>query len=228
MTEQRPFRVEVVVDAPREAVWRALTEPREIRRWFGWDYDDEGGLDGEIEFIFVTHATPQAPERIDLDDGVEGQTIELEADGPRTIVRVIRPGSLTDAGWEDLYEDHEQGWRVFFAQLRHALERHPGEERRTVYLTGSADPAAVLAALDGEVTGEPWDEGRFQRSVALDGGRDEALVSVRSRTPLHSGERGEVAVTVTTYGLGDADFEAVHRRWAAWWRELAADSKVTP
>jgi uncharacterized protein YndB with AHSA1/START domain len=225
MTEQRPFRVEVVVAAPRDAVWRALTEPREIRRWFGWDYEEDGGLDGEIEFIFVTHAKQHEPDRIDFGND---QTIELEADGPRTVVRVVCPGSLADAGWEDLYDDYEQGWRVFFAQLRHALERHPGEERRTVYLTGTADPAAVLAALDGEVAGEPWDEGRFQRSVALDGGGDEALVSVRSRTPLASGERGEVAVTVTTYGLGDAAFEAVRGRWAAWWAPLAADVKVTP
>ncbi len=228
MTEQRPFRVEVVVDAPRDAVWRALTEPQEIRRWFGWDYDGEGGLDGEIEFIFVSHATHRAPERIELDDGVEGQAIELEADGPRTIVRVVRPGSLAGTGWEDLYEDQEQGWRVFFAQLRHALERHPGQERRTVHLTGSADPAAVLAALDREVTAELWDEGRFSRSIALDGGGDEALVSVRSRVPLDSGERGEVAVTVTTYGLDDAAYDAVHRRWAAWWAPLAEEPKVTP
>ena len=53
MTEQKPFRVEVVVDAPREAVWRALTEPERLARWFGWDYD---GLEGEIKYIFVDHA----------------------------------------------------------------------------------------------------------------------------------------------------------------------------
>ena len=30
MTEQKPFRVEVVVGAPREAVWRALSEPERV------------------------------------------------------------------------------------------------------------------------------------------------------------------------------------------------------
>lgn len=228
MTEQKPFRVEVVVDAPRDVVWRALTEPEQIRRWFGWEYDAEGGLDGEIQFIFVSHATHHPPGRIEIDDDAEGQTIELEADGPRTIVRVIRPGSLAETGWEDLYDDLEQGWRVFFAQLRHALERHPGQERRTVYMTGTADPVAVLDALDREVAGELWDEGRFQRSIALDGGGGESLVSVRSRVPLDSRERGDLAVTVTGYGLDAPAFEAVHRRWTAWWAPLAEGAEVTP
>ena len=39
MSMDKPFRVEVIVDAPRDAVWRALTEPEQIRHWFGWDYD---------------------------------------------------------------------------------------------------------------------------------------------------------------------------------------------
>ena len=38
MTDQRPFRVEVVVEAPREEVWRALTAPERVARWFGWDW----------------------------------------------------------------------------------------------------------------------------------------------------------------------------------------------
>ena len=54
MSMDKPFRVEVIVDAPRDAVWRALTEPEQIRHWFGWDYD---GLEDEIRVIFVEHAT---------------------------------------------------------------------------------------------------------------------------------------------------------------------------
>ena len=46
MSMDKPFRVEVSVDAPRDVVWRALTEPERIRHWFGWEYD---GLEDEIE-----------------------------------------------------------------------------------------------------------------------------------------------------------------------------------
>ena len=60
---EKPFRVEVVVDAPRDVVWRELTEPERIRHWFGWDSD---GLDEEIQFIFVEHASPIPPDRLEL------------------------------------------------------------------------------------------------------------------------------------------------------------------
>ena len=62
MSMDKPFRVEVTVDAPRDTVWRALTEPEQIRHWFGWDYD---GLEDEIRLIFVEHASliPQTASR---------------------------------------------------------------------------------------------------------------------------------------------------------------------
>ena len=76
MSMDKPFRVEVTVDAPRDEVWRALTEPEQIRHWFGWEYD---GLDDEIEFIFVEHAKLHPPDRIEMsDDGV------IELDEPAT------------------------------------------------------------------------------------------------------------------------------------------------
>ena len=55
MSMDKPFRVEVTVDAPRDEVWRALTEPEQIKHWFGWQYD---GLDDEITWIFSS--TPSA------------------------------------------------------------------------------------------------------------------------------------------------------------------------
>lgn len=30
--------VDILVVAPIDVVWRALREPAEINRWFGWDY----------------------------------------------------------------------------------------------------------------------------------------------------------------------------------------------
>ena len=219
MTEQKPFRVEVVVDAPREAVWRALTEPERLARWFGWDYD---GLEGEIRYIFVDHARQEPPGLIVLDDGQENQTIELVEEGPRTRVICVRPGSLEGADRDDLYEDMREGWITFFNQLRHSVERHPDVDRRTIYLTGEAVPAELVDELGREQTGPIWHAGRFQHVVAA-GGEGDLLVGIHAKQPIDSSEAGGVSLTVTSYGLDEGAFDALRQRWEAWWAGLARD-----
>jgi hypothetical protein len=198
MSMDKPFRVEVTVDAPRDEVWRTLTEPERIRHWFGWDYD---GLEDEIELIFVKDATLVPPERIEL--GAEGW-IELIEDGPRTVVRAVKPGETT--GWEDVYGDVEEGWITFFNQLRHRIARHPTSARRMVVLRGEAG----LPALPGE----PWYEGRYQRGADVDG--ELAIVFAKPG--------GETTLLVTTYDLDDDAFAAADERWRAWWSAQAAGS----
>src|SRR5262245_610745 len=107
----KPFEVEVPVDAPRDVVWRSFSSPELIHQWFGWDYDE---LEGEIRYIFVENAEMH-PEERRIALGI-GQTIDLLADGERTVIRVVMPGDLTDAKWDDLYDGMEEGWRQFFEQ----------------------------------------------------------------------------------------------------------------
>jgi uncharacterized protein YndB with AHSA1/START domain len=122
-----PAIVEVVVTAPADVVWRALREPSEIRRWFGWEYD---GLDAEIEYIFRQEA--KADDAARVLDGGEGGVISLEERGEQTVVRVTRVGQ---AGYDEINE----GWLTFFQQLRFYLERHAGQERRTEHVETSGE-----------------------------------------------------------------------------------------
>ena len=90
MPEAKPFRVEVEIRTPQIEVWRALTEPDQVGRWFGWDY---AGLDGEIELMFVANARHEPPDRILMFEGEDQSAIEVEADGAHTIVRAVYPAS---------------------------------------------------------------------------------------------------------------------------------------
>src|SRR5262249_15312000 len=119
--------------------------------------------------------------------------IELIEDGPRTIVRAVKPGDAT--GWEDVYGDIEEGWITFFNQLRHRLERHPGGTRRTILVRTGAD----LPPLPGGRFYEP----RHQRGADLDG--ELAIVFAKPG--------GETTLLVTTYDLDDAGFAAAEDRW---------------
>lgn len=228
MNQQKPFRVEVMVNAPRDVVWRAITQPAQLRRWFGWEHP---GLDGEIEFIFVDNATARAPERLAL---LGGQAFELEADGPRTIVRVTCAGSLDTAHWNDLYDAMEEGWRTFLYQLRWYLEREPASERRTLFLDGTAPASQVARALEEAAPGTRWYESRYQLAIAVDGGAagaadgQPALAGLVADRPLHTDEPARVTLTLTTHEMDGAAMAALRARWVPWWSSLVADAKVTP
>ena len=94
-----PVIVEVTIAAPIDAVWRALRDPAEIRRWFGWEYD---GLDDEIQFIFFQES--KADDDAHVLDGGEGGALALEARGDGTLVRVTR------AAPADGYDEVNEGW----------------------------------------------------------------------------------------------------------------------
>jgi uncharacterized protein YndB with AHSA1/START domain len=194
----KPFHIEVTIDAPLDVVWRELTQPERIKHWFGWDYD---GLDGEIEHIFVEHAELHPPNRIEL--GME-QTIRLDAvDKYVTRVTVTKPGDLDALEWKDVYGDIEEGWILFFQQLRHRLLVDPVAPRRTILREG---PARLE-----DLPGTPWHASAFQRGFDEDG-----TLAVLGVKP---GAEGRLVVT--TYGLDDATFAAAEARWDEVWKFVA-------
>jgi hypothetical protein len=209
--QQKPFKVETVVEAPAEVVWRSFTSPELIHQWFGWDYD---GLEGEIRAIFVDDAkTDPQDHRIVFSDG---QTISLLPEGKRTVVRVVMPGDLEDAKWDDIYDGIEEGWRTFFEQLRFYFERHQDSGlRKTLYLTGTGKSSAVLTLLDDAK--EPWHESRYQRIVV---GTDGLLRGIAAQQPIAEDTEGPVSLTITTYGLDDAAFAELEKQWNARWSEV--------
>jgi uncharacterized protein YndB with AHSA1/START domain len=220
MSDTNRVVVEVAIAVPVDVVWQALRHPAEVRRWFGWDYD---GLDEEIEQIFVSEPSVCEAER--TLGWPSGHRFTLEADGDQTVVRVT--------GVEDEIGD---GWRIFVQQLRFALARHRGEDRRTVYLARPGDagaplPADVLGlaavgsippggryevrlATGDDIAGEVWFRSVRQVGLTVDGYGDGLLVADPRR------------VIVTTYGLDDATFGRIRDRWAEWWRARLADVTV--
>jgi hypothetical protein len=216
MTDQpKPFLVEITVDAARDAVWQVMTVPGQIREWFGWDHE---GIDEEIRYIFVDHAELDPPGRMLFEDG---SYLELAADGPRTILRAVLPGTLSGGSWDDRYDGIEEGWRAFFEQLRFLLEARPQGRRRTVYLAGTATAAeALMIAGTG---GRLWHTSRHQRMTVDSDGH---LIGVAGQMPLAGDDTGPTAITVTTYGLDDPAFAAVRDEWAKRWSAVA-DAKVT-
>jgi uncharacterized protein YndB with AHSA1/START domain len=198
MSMDKPFRVEVTVDAPRDAVWHALTEPEQIRHWFGWEYD---GLEDEIKLIFSEYATLRPPGRIEMPmDGL----IELEERGDRTLIRVTKPGDLEALEWKDVYGDIEEGWITFFNQLRHRFATAPDGARRTIMRRGKAGHV--------QLPGELWHESPYQRGFAAGG--ELAVLGVKPS--------GDAMLVVTLYDPSPEDYAAAEARWDAEWARAQA------
>jgi hypothetical protein len=234
MSESEIVVVEVVVAAPASGVWRALRDPAELRRWFGWEYD---GLEEEIDVIFGSGATASEEDLAVAAEG--GDRIGLEPRGERTVVRVTRGAPAAGASWDEVYEEIDAGWLTFLQQLRFALERHPGEARRTLRLTGrrregDAVPAATalglaealslgagerydaVTAVGEPLRGDVWFSAERTTGLTVDAYGDGLLVlgeeSARASPP-----HGRSTALITAYGLDDARFAAVRDRWTGWW-----------
>ncbi len=187
--------VDVTIAAPIERVWQALRDPALLAQWFGWDYDK---LAAEIEMIFLGADVKVEPgRRLDLG----GDVFELEAVGGATRVRLMRAEAPTSDVWDGVYDDVDEGWRTFVAQLAFWLEVQHGvgrdaSPRRTIYLAGhreqadgpSLAAAAGLAAIADLAVGE-----RFATTAAT----GESLAGVvRFRT------EHQVGFSVDAWGPG--------------------------
>lgn len=215
--DERPI-VEMLIEAPREEVWRAVSTTDGVREWFGYDYDENhgscparpaAGFEAEVR-AFVDDAQLSPPERIAFADDT---ALTVTADGRRTVVRLVVP-DVAGAKWEELYDGVASGWRFYLEQLRFWLEAAPAGVRRTVYLAGEATGPQVVALVG---PGRPWHEA----SVVT---RDGWLVSVGADP--HSPAAGPVNVIVSTYGLDDDAFAAVRNEWSDRWLAAVRDPVI--
>lgn len=233
----RQVIVDITIAAPIDVVWKAIRDPAQIADWFGWDAPS---LAAEIKYIFTDEATADEARYVvqfnKWDDGMS-EAIDLRSEGGNTRLRLVRSdGAPID--WTGVYEDITQGWINFFQQLRLALELHPGEDRRTVYLSGPSKPGvgepsaelglgeasglapgqAYAARLGtGEsASGKIWYETHFQTALTVEQwGNGLLVVTDMGISPKRP--HGGGSVLLTTYGLSDADFAALEQRWTDWW-----------
>jgi len=215
--EAEPTVVQVTVGAPIERVWESLRDPDLIRLWHGWHYDD---LDAEINVIFLKDADAnEAAHTLQLSDG---DRFELEAAEGGTVVRVVRAPYVPDTEWSQYYHEITEGWLSFLQQLRFMHELHPGETRRTLFLTGSGAQGAVDELLESvpATVGAAHYTAEHQRGLALPD-LGPGLLVVAAKPPV-AGDQGEVTADamaiITTYGLDDEAFASEVEKWTAWWR----------
>lgn len=145
MTDYRIER-EVMIEAPVEVVWRTITEPEQVARWFADRVELEAEPGRRGVFVFedadgeMTHSAPlvvdvvEPPTRFSFrwghpadEEPKPGNSMHVEfllvADGgERTRLRVVESGLNLLAAWDEdkkvrYAEDHSSGWARFTDRL---------------------------------------------------------------------------------------------------------------
>lgn len=234
----------VSVDVPVsfDTAWSHLRQPELIRRWYGWD---EPHLDDAVTQVFLREAVVQR-----ADSGLPLGWLRwhnhdwLEVRGgwgvaPRTTITVRRPDHALLASYDGLRDEADERWITWLHQLRFALGRHIGEERRAFAVRGlnGERPDRLLYRVglhgargvplggaveihrpDGSVLGGTLEYcSTHQFGVALHGYGGSLLV-VQLVPPASHPPNGAVNAFWSTYGLDDEALEVATRRWCAWWR----------
>lgn len=164
------LEMQVDVDAPIAAAWKAVTEAEGLANWFGPIAKVSApGLNGEVtiawsdEMAFTTRVDAWEPERhvrwIAEDMMGPGITLttdfHLEARGGKTRIRLVQSGFGEFDGWDDFFESTETGWAYFLYNLRLYLETHLGRVRHLISerIQVKAPRAAAWQLIVSAVTG---------------------------------------------------------------------------
>jgi uncharacterized protein YndB with AHSA1/START domain len=145
----RALEMEVTIDAPIEAVWKAFSEADEMTRWFAPAASIDGGEGGRLWISWGPAAEGEAKIEVwepnrriawresgppDASGEATSMLVdfEIEGKGGSTVVRLVHSGFGDSADWDQMYDAMESGWAYFLFNLAFYLVRHRGSVRRMI------------------------------------------------------------------------------------------------
>jgi len=196
----------IEINAPADAVWKALTEGEEVARWFSlearvtpgvggdilWSWGDGMDWPSKIEIwepnrhLRATYekppgvaAGPLPPQRLVMD-------FYLETRAGKTVLRVVHAGFGATADWDNEYEGVGRGWAVELQALRFYLENHRGTPRSVAYVR---QPITVSVK-------EAWKRLMSPQALLREGSLDSLKEGDRYRVTAATGDTFEGSVMV--------------------------------
>ena len=153
----RAIVVSIEVDAPRDRVWRTMTDPEFVSRWFAPIASGETGEGGHLTVSWgpgadwttwihewdpprrVLYSSTKAGDenREQTEEEVEQAasmttTYRLEERDGGTLVELVNGGWSTDPSWDAAFHMTANGWRFFLWNIKHIVERHHGTPRTMI------------------------------------------------------------------------------------------------
>lgn len=163
---ERSATVAVDIDAAAADVWKAITDAREMVRWFPphavvtpgvggqvtWRWDEDFTMAGRIETWEPGRRLVLVQER-EAPHGADGRTVEgaapvrlrmeftIETRSGATRLTLVHSGFGHGADWDDELEGVANGWEFELRSLIHYMTAHRGSDRHTGWAHATADAA---------------------------------------------------------------------------------------
>lgn len=228
---------QVTIHAPAERVWQALTDARELERWFPLDarvQPGEGGsiwmswrneFAGEMEILVwdPPHHLRTSWSFGEGDHPAQVTDYLIEARGGATVLRVVTSGFPKDASWDGWVEGTKRGWAFELRSLRHYLERRDGEARHVAYVRRRVPLARdeAWARLEREprlarllTSGKAFDDHPGSQRAAIVTDPADAMVRV-SIEPGAPGAHGhEIVLWLSAWGPFRERVEEIRGEWS--------------
>jgi uncharacterized protein YndB with AHSA1/START domain len=139
--KERRIEREIEIAAPIEEVWKALTDAKELVRWFPLEARVTPGPGGKIFVSWGTGCEGQAEivacelhRKFAWKEPMSLIEWTLESRGGKTIVRLMQSGFLGNADWEnEWFDSTSYGWGFMLLSLQFALEQHRGAARQVAW-----------------------------------------------------------------------------------------------
>ncbi len=191
MGKRQPFehtgrvaQAEITTSAPPECVWQAWSDPDRVSEWFTdrakgvaeagatvtWHFDRfKIALPYEVivaeqeRHLVMRGSIPGRPAYV--------QEIRIQPAGTGSLVHVASSGFSRGEEDDEEYEGVVSGWRIALAIMKHYVENHFGEPRRTFF---AMQPARFDYPRIRKFFTEEWYMGRWLTStgsLAAPGGR---------------------------------------------------------
>ena len=225
---------EIVIDAPIEAVWKAIADGEELTRWFVEEASIEPRVGGTITIswggdekssgtIEVWEPNKKLRKKLaPFDMGaakhdpavpmIDEYTIERR-DG-KTVLRLVSSGIPDAKEWDGFYNGTDSGWGSFFRTLRHYLEHHRGQPRATIKIIGASD--ASLEDAWARLTAVLASQSRIvseKRPTALEAVIPQVGDGYLWHTMSGGGAKKFVYTMLSVYGKSPAEVEAIRAEW---------------
>ena len=214
-SEGRELVAELDLAAPPDAVWRALTEARELTNWFPLEAEvvpgEGGGIDisWEGEWASRLEIRTWEPGRHlrttwpwAAEDGRLGEDNQVVLDfhlaaveGGGTRLRMVHSGYPLGDEWDGIFDGTRRGWSYELRSLQHYLAHHQGVRRRV---------ARVRRPMAGVGADEVWERLWSPRGLVAEGAMAPFEEGSRYQITMPGGIRlaGRILVAIPPTDLG--------------------------